>query len=232
MAPLSRLPFRTIAFDLDGTLADTAPDIAAGLNRMLAALGRDTLAQDAIRDMVGGGARSLVQRALTITGGAAEELVDQGLPMYLDFYAQDVCVGTRPYPGVEAALDALAADGIALALCTNKVEQLTHALVEALGWQGRFASVVGGDTLPTRKPEPAMLHEAIARAGGAPAVFVGDSITDADTARAAAVPFVAVSFGYSDRPVEALGADAVIDAFCGLHAALVYLAERNAFTSR
>ena len=232
MAALSPLPFRTIAFDLDGTLADTAPDIAAGLNRMLAALGRDPLAQDAIRDLVGGGARSLVQRALHVTGGAPEGLVDQGLPMYLDFYAQDVCVGTRPYPGVEAALDALAAEGIALALCTNKVEHLTHSLVEALGWRGRFTSVVGGDTLPTRKPEPAMLHEAITRAGGESAVFVGDSITDADTARAAGVPFVAVSFGYSDRPAEALGADAVIDAFSGLHAALRHLAERNAFTSR
>jgi len=232
MAPLSTLPFRTIAFDLDGTLADTAPDIAAGLNRMLASLGRGTLAQDAIRDLVGGGARSLVQRALSMTGGAPEDLVDRGLPMYLDFYAQDVCVGTRPYPGVEAALDTLAAEGIALALCTNKVERLTHALVEALGWRGRFACVVGGDTLPTRKPDPAMLHEAIALAGGGPAVFVGDSITDADTARAAGVPFVAVSFGYSDRPVEALGADAVIDAFSGLHAALLHLAERNAFTSR
>jgi phosphoglycolate phosphatase len=232
MASPSPLPFRTIAFDLDGTLADTAPDIAAGLNRMLAALGRGTLAQEAIRDMVGGGARSLVQRALQVTGGAPEDLIDRGLPMYLDFYARDVCVGTRPYPGVEAALDALAADGIALALCTNKVEHLTHALVEALGWQRRFASVVGGDTLPTRKPAPAMLQEAITRSGGGPAVFVGDSITDADTARAAGVPFVAVSFGYSDRPVEALGADAVIDAFSGLHAALRYLAERKVFTSR
>jgi phosphoglycolate phosphatase len=229
MAPL---PFRTIAFDLDGTLADTAPDIAAALNRMLDALGRDTLPQDAIRDMVGGGARSLVERALALTGGARAELVDRGLPLYLDFYAADVCVGTRPYPGVAQALDALAADGAALALCTNKVERLTHALVAALGWQKRFASVVGGDTLPTRKPDPAMLHRAIALAGGGPALFVGDSITDADTARAAGVPFVAVSFGFSDRPVEALGADLVIDAFAELPGAVRQLAARNALSSR
>lgn len=220
---MAALPFRTVAFDLDGTLADTAPDIAAGLDRMLAALGRETLAQAAIRDMVGGGARALVQRALHVTGGAPEELVDRGLPMYLDFYAEHVCVGTRPYPGVERALDRLAARGVALALCTNKVEALTLALVEALGWQGRFASVVGGDTLPTRKPEPAMLHAAISGAGGGPAALVGDSITDADTARAAGVPFVAVSFGFSDRPVEALGADAVIDHFDELDAALELL---------
>jgi phosphoglycolate phosphatase len=212
---MTALPFRTVAFDLDGTLADTAPDIAAGLNRMLAALGREKLAQDPIRDMVGGGARALVERALLVTGGAPDALVDEGLPMYLDFYAENVCIGTRPYPGVERALDALAKEGVALALCTNKVERLTHDLVEAC--------VVGGDTLPTRKPEPEMLHAAIAGAGGGPAAFVGDSMTDADTARAAGVPFVAVSFGFSDRPVEALGADAVIDHFDELRGALARL---------
>jgi len=100
-----------------------------------------------------------------------------------------------------------------VAVCTNKSEALTFALLEALGWKGRFGTVVGGDTLPVRKPDPAPLLEAIRRAGGGRAAFVGDSITDADTARAAGVPFVAVSFGFSDRPVEALGADAVIDRF-------------------
>jgi phosphoglycolate phosphatase len=229
---MTTLPFRTIAFDLDGTLADTAPDIAAGINRMLAALGREALPQDTIRDLVGHGARSLVQRVLAATGDAPAALIDRGLLLYLDFYAQHVCVGTRPYPGVEQALDDLAAAGGSLALCTNKVAGLTHALIDALGWQGKFSSVVGGDTLPTRKPDPAMLHEAIARAGGGPAVYVGDSITDADTARAAGVPFIAVSFGFSDRPIEELGADLVIDAFADLPAALRQLAERNAFSSR
>ena len=216
---MAALPFRTVAFDLDGTLADTSPDIAAALNRMLAALGRHTLPHDRIRGLVGHGARSLVQRGLLATGDAPEELVDRGLPLYLDFYAADVCSGTRPYPGVEQALDDLAAAGAALAICTNKVENLTHLLLSALGWQGRFAAVVGGDTLPTRKPDPAMLHEAIARAGGGSALFVGDSITDADTARAAGLPFIAVSFGFSDRPVQELGADLVIDSFDTLLAA-------------
>lgn len=217
MAPL---PFRTVAFDLDGTLADTAPDIAAALNRMLHALRRETLPEGVIRGMVGHGARSVVQKGLQATGGAPEDLIDRGVALYLDLYAENVCAGTRPYPGVERALDELAAAGVSLALCTNKVERLTHALVAALGWQGRFAAVVGGDTLATRKPDPAMLHEAIARAGGGPAAFVGDSITDADTARAAGVPFVAVSFGFSDRPVEALGANRVIDGFRELQDAL------------
>jgi phosphoglycolate phosphatase len=217
MTPLS---FRTVVFDLDGTLADTAPDIAAALNRMLTALGREALPEKTIRSLVGHGARSLVERALAATGGGPEALVDRGLPLYLDFYAADVCVGTLPYPGVERALDELAAAGVSLALCTNKVEGLTHQLLAALGWTERFAAVVGGDSLPTRKPDPAMLHEAIARAGGGPAAYVGDSITDADTARAAEVPFVAVSFGFSDVPATEFGADAVIDQFNDLIPAL------------
>jgi phosphoglycolate phosphatase len=229
---MAALPFRTIVFDLDGTLADTAPDIAAGLNRMLDSLGRPALPMDTIRNMVGHGAGSLVKRALAATGGAPGALVDEGLPLYLDFYAEDVCVGTLPYPGVERALDALAVGGATLAVCTNKVEGLTHQLLAALGWTERFAAVVGGDSLPTRKPDPGMLHEAITRAGGGPAAYVGDSITDAQTARAAGVPFVAVSFGFSDRPVAELGADAVIDRFDELPRALAHLAPRNAFTSR
>jgi phosphoglycolate phosphatase len=217
---MAGLPFRTVVFDLDGTLADTAPDIAAALNRMLEALGRDALPADTIRSMVGHGPRSLVARGLKATGGAPEALVDRGLPLYLDFYAAKVCVGTKPYPGVERALDELAAAGASLAVCTNKVEGLTHQLLEALGWTERFAAVVGGDTLPTRKPHPAMLHEAIARAGGGPAAYVGDSMTDADTARAAGVPFVAVSFGFSDVPATDFGAGAVIDGFDDLIPAL------------
>ncbi len=117
-------------------------------------------------------------------------------------------------------MDELAARGVKLAICTNKPERLTHLLVDALGWTGRFAAVVGGDTLAVRKPDPAPLHEAIARAGGGRAAFVGDSITDAETAKAAGLPFVAVSFGFSDRPVAELGADAVIDSYAELIPAL------------
>jgi phosphoglycolate phosphatase len=229
---MTGLPLRTVVFDLDGTLADTAPDIAAALNRMLAALGREALPEGTIRSLVGHGARSLVERALAAAGEAPRALVDRGLPLYLDFYAADVCNGTMPYPGVERALDELAGAGASLAVCTNKVEGLSHALLDALGWTQRFAAVVGGDTLPTRKPDPAMLHEAIARAGGGPAAYVGDSMTDADTARAAGVPFVAVSFGFTDWPVGALGADLMIDAFADLHGALHQLAARNACSSR
>ena len=207
--------FNVVAFDLDGTLADTAPDLAAALNHTLGRLGRPAVDPESVRYLVGHGARALLRRAL-----GDEQLVEQGLPLYLDFYAANICVGTRCYPALEPTMDALAARGVKLAICTNKPERLTHLLVDALGWRGRFAAIVGADTLPVRKPDPLPLHEAIARAGGGRAAFVGDSITDADTARAARVPFVAVSFGFSDRPVAELGADAVIDDYAELIGAL------------
>ena len=228
-------PFNVVAFDLDGTLADTASDLSAALNHVLERLGRSSIDPELVRHLVGHGARSLLRKGLAATGETSEEfldgpvprtdpeiekLVEQGLPIYLEYYGDHICVGTTLYPALEEALDALAARGASLAICTNKGEQLSRRLVEALGWNGRFASIVGADTLPVRKPDPRPLHEAIARAGGGRAVFIGDSITDADTARAAGVPFVAVSFGFSDRPARELGADAVIDSYADLVAVL------------
>jgi len=219
-------PFDVVAFDLDGTLADTAPDLAAALNHSLAALGRPAVAPDSVRNLIGHGGRALLRRGLAASGEAPESLVEEGYPILLDYYGAHLCEGTAPYPRIGEALDSVEAAGAALAICTNKPEALTLRLLEALGWRGRFAAVVGGDTLKVRKPDPAPLLEAIGRAGGGRAVLVGDSITDADTARAARVPFVAVSFGFSDRPVEALGADCVIDDYGELPGALERLAER------
>ena len=209
-------PFDTIAFDLDGTLADTAPDIAAALNHTLAALGRPAVAPGDVPALIGGGSDSLLSKALALHGEADPGLVARAVPLYRARYAARVCVDTLPYPGVEAALDALAGRGVALAICTNKTDRLTHLLLDALGWTGRFAAVVGADTLPWGKPDPRMLAETIVRAGGGRAAFVGDSITDAQTARAADLPFVAVSFGYPQRPIAQLGADAVIDDYGAL----------------
>ncbi|WP_129790774.1 phosphoglycolate phosphatase [Sphingosinicella sp. CPCC 101087] len=209
-------PFDVVAFDLDGTLADTAPDLAASLNHALERLGRPMVPPDSVRHLVGHGARALLRKGLAASGDAPEALVDEGFPLFLDYYAANICTGTAPYPGLEDSLDALRRRGAALAICTNKPERLTHLLLDALGWSGRFDAVVGADTLAVRKPDPAPLREAVDRAGGGRAVFVGDSIVDADSARAARLKFVAVSFGFSDRPVGQLGADAIIDHYSEL----------------
>jgi len=223
---MSHTPFQVVAFDLDGTLADTAPDLTAALNHTLGFFGRSFIPAEQVRHLVGHGARALLRKGLAATGGSREELVEEGFPIFIDHYAKNICVGTSAYPGVEAALEALDAAGAALAVCTNKPERLAVQLIDALGWKNRFRSIVGGDTLAVRKPDPSPLIEAIARAGGGSAAFVGDSITDADTARAARIPLVAVSFGFSDRPVVELGADAVIDHFDQLVPALDGLAAR------
>jgi phosphoglycolate phosphatase len=203
-------PFDVVAFDLDGTLADTAPDLAAAMNHALVRLGRAPVAADTARHMIGHGGREMLRKGLAATGGASEALVGQGFSYLLEYYSANLCNGTKAYPELDEALEALAKRGAKLAVCTNKSEALSRRLIQTLGWQERFASIVGHDTLGLYKPDPLPLHEAIARAGGGRAAFVGDSIIDADTARAAQMPFVAVSFGFSDRPVDQLGADAVI----------------------
>lgn len=217
---MTGFPFRTVAFDLDGTLADTAPDLTAALNHALVELGRTPVPEDSVRHMVGHGARALLTKGLAATGIMTPDLVEQGFPIFLDHYTAHIADRTRPFPGVEAALDDLARRGVALAVCTNKLEGLARELIDALGWHDRFAAIVGGDTLSVRKPDPAPLFAAIDQAGGGPAAFVGDSITDTDTARAAAIPCVAVSFGFSDRPPDQLGATVLIDHFDDLVPAL------------
>jgi phosphoglycolate phosphatase len=217
---MTALRFRTIVFDLDGTLADTAPDIAAALNHALAQVGRHILTLDAVRAMVGHGGKVLVQRALAATGGEDALTLATAYAAMIAYYETHVCEHSQPYPGVVAALDALREQGVALALCTNKPEHLARGVIDVLGWRDRFAAIVGGDTLAATKPDPAMLNRAVEQAGGGPAAMVGDSIIDVQTARAAGLPCIAVSFGYPDRPADQLGADAVIDSFAELLPAL------------
>lgn len=217
-------PFKTLAFDLDGTIADTSPDLAHALNAALASLGRRPVDLGTVRSLIGHGTRAMLRKGLAVTGGCDETLVDAGYPVLMRHYEEHICDLTRPYPGVETAFDVLAGQGVALALCTNKPSALTRRLIEALGWSNRFAAVIAGDTLAVCKPDPAPLHLAIQRAGGAPAAFVGDSSVDIATARAAGVPSIAVSFGFADAPPHAMGADRVIDSYSELFGALASLA--------
>jgi phosphoglycolate phosphatase len=207
------MAYDTIVFDLDGTLVDTAGDLSASLNHALGVLGRPAIDPVSVRAMVGHGARKLLERGLAATGAMTPELVEAGVGPFLAHYGANIAVHSRPFPGVEAALAGLEAQGLSLAICTNKPERLARSLVEALGWSRRFRALLGADSRPWRKPDARHLTDTIAEAGGCRGIFVGDSRTDADTARAANVPLVLVSFGYSIEPVADLGADVLIDHF-------------------
>jgi phosphoglycolate phosphatase len=206
----------TLVFDLDGTLVDTAGDIIATLNTVLAAEGLAPLAPETAITMVGHGSRVLLESALKANGiETASDRVDNLVALFLDHYARHIADESRAFPGAVAALDRFAADGWRLAVCTNKFEGLSRQLLGALDLLDRFVAVTGQDTFGVRKPDPRHLIETIRLAGGRVenAVMVGDSIVDVDTAKAAGVPVIAVAFGYSAIPVNELGADRVIGHF-------------------
>ncbi|MEE4351183.1 MAG: HAD-IA family hydrolase [Pacificimonas sp.] len=218
---MTKPPKPAICFDLDGTLVDTAPDLAGAMNAVLAHFGRPRVETDAVRDMVGYGARRTIEKGLALTGGGSAAMVDEGLPLFLEHYAANICDQSRPWDGVEAVLDALADEAV-LSICTNKPEALACALVDALGWRERFAAIVGGDTLTMKKPDPQHLTETIRRSGGDPerAVFVGDSSADSRAADAAGVPFVLLTCGYADIPLSEMVAAERVPSFDRLPDAL------------
>jgi phosphoglycolate phosphatase len=212
-----------IAFDLDGTLVDTAPDLIATLNVLLARKGLPEVDEATLRVMIGGGARRLTERALSDRGiTLPKEELDRLHAEYLRHYEAHIVDRSRPFSGLEAALDALSARGWRFAVCTNKLERLSVLLLERLGLKHRFVTICGQDTFATQKPDPDVLRQTIARAGGriGHAVMVGDSATDIDMARAASIPVVAVDFGYSETPVSQLGADRIISRYDDLPAAI------------
>ncbi|WP_313737427.1 HAD family hydrolase [Sphingobium yanoikuyae] len=210
---MARLSFDIVGFDLDGTLLDTSGDLAAAVNYAIGTIGRAPFPVDSIRPFVGKGAKVMLQRALDASGGYDEAILDQTLPILLDYYEQNLALYSLPYPGMMAMLDALAERGVRLAICTNKAERFTIPLLHQLDLFDRFASVVAGDTVGIAKPDPAPIHAMIERAGGGRTIFLGDTINDIAGARNAGIPSIAVSFGFLDGPVENLEADGVIHHF-------------------
>ncbi|WP_425415043.1 phosphoglycolate phosphatase [Phenylobacterium immobile] len=226
MPDLAALKGATIAFDLDGTLVDSAPDLIAALNRLLAEHGHPALPLAEARPFIGRGAAWLIQRGFTAAGAPAPSdeapmLTQRFIADYLTRIADE----TRPFPGVEAALLRLRAAGASLVVCTNKRTDLSVALLDALGMKGLFDAVVGADAAPAPKPDARHLIAAVEACGGdiARAVMVGDAAPDAGAARAAGTGLVLVSFGYTETPVAELGADVLIDHYDQLVEACVRL---------
>lgn len=224
------MPPLTVVFDLDGTLVDTAPDLVDALNVILAREGLPPIPYAKARTMIGGGARRMVEAGLTFQKRACTvSEIDRLFKDFIAHYAIHIADRSRPFPGLDAALDRLAAEGCIFAVCTNKLEALSRLLLDALGLSARFAAICGQDTFGVQKPNPEILRRTIAQAGGsaARAVMVGDSATDIATARAASVPVIAVDFGYAETPVTQLHPDRVIGHFADLPAAVSALAGQN-----
>lgn len=210
---------RLCIFDLDGTLADTAPDLVAALNHVLAAEGLPQADFETARAFVGHGARVLIERAhrahdIELDDARAIELTEQ----FVGFYAQNIAGDTMLFPHVLDAMEEMAEDGWAFAICTNKRESLARQLLDALDLTERFDAICGGDTFAERKPNGQHILKTIEAAGGDPArsVMVGDSPPDVLAAKDANVPVIAVSFGYSNEPIGSLDPDIIIDTFADL----------------
>jgi len=213
----------TIVFDLDGTLVDTAPDLIETLNVVFAREGLAPVGFASARNTIGGGARRMIEHGLRFEGHIlADAEVDRMLADFLAHYSDHIADLSLPFPGLDAALDALDARNHTLAVCTNKLEGLSRQLLGKLGLTDRFAAICGQDTFGIQKPDPEILRRTIQAAGGElrTSIMVGDSGTDIATARAAGIPVVAVDFGYSETPIATLGADILIGHFDELGGAI------------
>lgn len=209
---MTKIPFDIVGFDLDGTLLDTSGDLAAAVNHTLAIIGRPPFTVEQVKQLVGRGAKVMLERGLEASGGCSDALMKQYLPLLLDFYGENLAHHSEAYPGLIEAMDELHARGIKLAICTNKYERFATALIGQMGLTHRFDTIVGGDTMgPGRaKPHAAPIEEMIRRCGGGRTIFLGDSINDTLAAKNAGIPSIAVSFGFLMQPVEELEADMVI----------------------
>jgi phosphoglycolate phosphatase len=220
------MPLPALIFDLDGTLVDTAPDLLEATNAVLAFRGRAAIDLTSLRHMVGFGARSLILQAMEASGAPVDESeLPRLLEVFLDHYRAHIADHSQPFPGVAETLQGLQEKGRRLAILTNKPQGLADMLLPRLGLDHLFAAVYGAGRKPYAKPDPRIFHDVVRDAAGegAPAVMVGDSITDLNTARAAGAKCVLLSYGYTPVPARELGADRVLDDFAALPGALAEL---------
>jgi phosphoglycolate phosphatase len=214
---------RTLVFDLDGTLVDTAPDLIAALNFVLDREGMAPLPLHKARNIIGAGARKMLERGLEVDGRniSAGDL-DRLTRDFIDYYADHIADASRPFDGLEAVLDDLQGQGFQFAVCTNKLEWLSRRLLDQLDMSKRFAAICGADTFGVAKPDPVILQQTLARAGGelSSAIMVGDAGPDVGVARRAGIPVIGVEFGYTDVPIAELKPDRLIGHFRDLPAAV------------
>ena len=217
----------TLVFDLDGTLVDTAPDLIRAANHVIASRGLEPLSLDQLKPSISFGARHIIATGLKMRGAVVSEPeLDRLLDRFLDYYAENIAVGSRPFPGLPELLADCASRGARLAVCTNKREAMSRLLLDQLGLLQTFHALAGRDTFPVCKPHPDHLLGVIDLAGGdrRRAVMVGDSDVDVATAKAAGVPVIGVTFGYTHVPVANLSCEAVIDHYGEFPAALARIA--------
>ncbi len=212
--PMPVRPYDAILFDLDGTLIDSAPDIRAAINQVMRRDGLPPLALPVVTSFIGNGVAKLVERAYRHQRAelAAGEL-ELKVARFSEAYAANAATLTRPFPGVIEGLRMLQADGLRLAICTNKPSGLAERILESLGLAPFFDCVIGGDSCANPKPHPAPLFACVDTLGVSPerTVYIGDSQIDVQAARAAGIAVIAVTYGYSSLPATGLGADATID---------------------
>jgi phosphoglycolate phosphatase len=208
-----------LIFDLDGTLVDTAPDILGALNVVLARIGRRPVTRADLRHLVGHGAHTMVREALVVTGGLLDpKQSTQLVNDCIDYYRDHIADESRPFPGVVETLERFRREGARLGVLTNKPEELTEPLLDALDLRRYFDVVHGAGRFSYSKPDARVFHHVVDELGGSGtgAIMIGDSTTDYMTARAAEVPVILVTYGYTPDPVETLGADAITDDFARL----------------
>src|SRR6266849_8059226 len=214
---------RIVVFDLDGTLVDTAPDLINALNVVLDREGLPPVPLHSARNMIGAGARRLIERGLELDGRAATtQDITRLTGDFIDYYAAHIADTSRPFEGLESALDDLTAGGYRFAVCTNKLEWLSKLLLDQLGLSFRFSAICGADTFGVSKPDPAILRQTVARAGGqlSSTIMVGDAGPDIGVARRAGIPVIGVEFGYTEVPIADLKPDRLIGHMAELPAAV------------